>query len=66
MPEFKYDFTGLDVHGVIVIREQIRKKLNELVPSSKAAPEFQELDAALGEYFYMEEKKLIEHKSNVK
>jgi hypothetical protein len=60
MPEFKYDFTGLDVHGVIVVREQIRKKLNELVPSSKAAPEFQELDAALGEYFYREEKRFLE------
>lgn len=60
MPEFKYDFQGLDVHGVIVVREQIRKKLNELVPSSKAAPEFQELDAALGEYFYREEKRFLE------
>jgi hypothetical protein len=63
MPEFKYDFTGLDVHGTIVIREQVRNKLKSLVPSSKAAPEFQELDAALGEYFYIEERKLIEHQN---
>jgi hypothetical protein len=63
MPEFKYDFTGLDVHGVIVVREQIRKKQDTLVPSHKAIPEFEEMDAALGEYFYQEEKKLIEHQN---
>lgn len=63
MPDFKYNFTGLDVHGTIVIREQVRKKLNDLVPSSKAISEFQELDAALGEHFYTEEKKLIEHQN---
>jgi MinD-like ATPase involved in chromosome partitioning or flagellar assembly len=63
MPEFKYDFSGLDVHGVIIVREQIRKKLIDLSPNSKAAPEFQELDAALGEYFYQEEKKMVEHQN---
>lgn len=57
MPQFVYDFKGLDLHGVIIVREQIRKKLDSLVPSSKATPEFQELDAALGEYFYQEERK---------
>jgi hypothetical protein len=63
MPDFKYDFTGLDCHSVIIVREQVRKKLNSLVPSSKAAPEFQELDTALGEHFYQEEKRLEEHQN---
>jgi hypothetical protein len=63
MPEFKYDFKGLDVHSVIIFREQIRKKLDSLIPSSKAIPEFQELDRSLGEYFYLEEKKMIEHQN---
>jgi hypothetical protein len=60
MPEFKYDFQGLDVHGVIVVREQIRKKKATLVPSNKAIQEFEEMDAALGEYFYREEKRFLE------
>lgn len=61
MPTFVYDFKGLDVHSTIIVREQIRLKLDSLVPSSKAAPEFQELDLALGEHFYQEEKKLEKH-----
>jgi hypothetical protein len=66
MPEFKYNFTGLDVHATIIVREQVRKKLNDLVPSSKAIPEFQEMDAALGEHFYQEEKKMVEHQNGGK
>jgi hypothetical protein len=61
MPQFIYDFKGLDIHSTVIVREQVRKKLESLVPSSKAIPEFQELDTALGEYFYQEEKKLEKH-----
>lgn len=57
MPEFKYDFTGIDANAAIKFREQLRGKMATIPkePSKQEAGEHKaldDLDVALGEHIY--------------